>query len=104
MNWLTRRFTSRKERKDVICCPKDYIGKIQEIGLSKNGIAKNILSFNIGVEIGQFLALSVAIMLFLVWQKRDSFSRQAFAVNTFIMFCGFTLAGYHLIGYVLWDV
>ena len=76
-------------------------GKIQEIGLSENGIAKNILSFNIGVEIGQFLALSVAIMLFLIWQKRDFFAQQAFAVNTFIMFCGFTLAGYHLVGYAL---
>ena len=33
--------------------------KLQEYALSPNGLVANILSFNVGVEIGQVLALSV---------------------------------------------
>src|SRR5580693_6002055 len=55
--------------------------KLQELDLSKNGLITNIVSFNVGVEIGQVLALTAVLILLGYWRTRQSFSRYAFATN-----------------------
>ena len=41
--------------------------KIQDYNLSPNGLFGNLISFNIGVEIGQLLALSVILLFMQFW-------------------------------------
>ena len=73
--------------------------KLQELTLSKNGLIENIVSFNVGVEIGQVLALTAILILLSVWRTQRSFLRDAFATNTALMSVGFILVGYQAAGY-----
>jgi hypothetical protein len=73
--------------------------KLQEFALSPNGLVLNIVSFNVGVEIGQVLALTAVLLIFSYWRTRTSFFRHAFATNTMLMTGGFILAGYQAVGY-----
>lgn len=75
--------------------------KLQEFELSDNGLITNIISFNVGVEIGQFLALAAILICLSVWRSRASYLRHAFATNTLLMCGGFLLAGYQMAGYFL---
>lgn len=75
--------------------------KLQEFTLSSNGLMTNILSFNIGVEIGQIIALTAVLIVLTSWRARSSFLDHAFVTNTLLMTAGFTLAGYQIAGYVL---
>ncbi|MCC7044300.1 MAG: HupE/UreJ family protein [Acidobacteria bacterium] len=75
--------------------------KLQDLTLSSNGLVGNIISFNIGVEIGQVLALTVVLLALTFWRRRAGFARHAFAANAVLMSGGFLLAGYQLAGYFL---
>jgi HupE / UreJ protein len=75
--------------------------KLQEFALSPNGLVANILSFNVGVEIGQALALTAVLIGLTYWRSHSGFIRHAFAMNAVVMACGFLLVGYQLSGYVL---
>jgi len=75
--------------------------KLQDFSLSKDGLVPNILAFNVGVEIGQLLALSGILILMGFWRRTDAFTRQAFAANTLLMTAGFVLIGYQLTGFYL---
>lgn len=75
--------------------------KLQELALSKTGLVANILSFNVGVEIGQVLALTAVLLALSYWRTRAGFLRHAFATNTALMSAGFILAGYQIAGYCL---
>jgi len=75
--------------------------KLQEFALSPNGLVANIVSFNVGVEIGQFLALTGILIALTYWRTREGFLRHAFATNAIVMACGFLLVGYQLSGYFL---
>src|SRR5271166_1520053 len=74
--------------------------KLQELELAKNGLVTNILSFNVGVEIGQVLALTAVLIALSIWRTRSGFLRHAFATNTVLMTVGFLLMGYQITGYV----
>jgi hypothetical protein len=73
--------------------------KLQELDLAKNGLITNIVSFNVGVEIGQVLALTAVLIALTVWRTRSGFFRYAFATNTALMTVGLVLVGYQLTGY-----
>ena len=73
--------------------------KLQEFALSREGLVTNIVSFNIGVEIGQILALTAVLILLTAWRSRDSFMKHAFVTNTALMAGGFILAGSQIAGY-----
>lgn len=73
--------------------------KIQEFELPSDGLATNLLSFNFGVEIGQFLALMFILLAINFWRQFDSFNRFAKATNTALMSGGFMLVGMQLTGY-----
>jgi hypothetical protein len=75
--------------------------KLQELDHSRNGLIANILSFNVGVEIGQVLALTAVLIVLNWWRTRAGFLRHAFATNTALMSAGFVLAGYQIAGYFL---
>jgi hypothetical protein len=75
--------------------------KLQEFELSSNGLVVNIISFNIGVEIGQILALSIVFIALSVWRSRGSYLRYAFFTNTALMAGGFLLVSFQLSSYLL---
>lgn len=73
--------------------------KIQEFQLPSEGLAANLLAFNVGVEIGQFLALMFILLAINFWRQFDSFQRFAKTTNTALMCGGFILVGMQLTGY-----
>jgi hypothetical protein len=75
--------------------------KLQAFALPANGLVANIVSFNVGVELGQCVALTFVLALLTVWRTRPGFATHAFATNALLMTAGFLLVGYHLATYVL---
>ena len=75
--------------------------KIQDYELSPDGLLLNLISFNIGVEIGQILALSAILIAITYWRKAGGFLKQAYRANAFMMMLGFLLMGYQITGYFL---
>ena len=75
--------------------------KLQEFALSQEGLVANIVSFNVGVEIGQVLALLGVLIVLSYWRTRDGYLRHAFLTNTALMTGGFILTGHQLAGYFM---
>ena len=73
--------------------------KLQQFVLSKNGLVANIVSFNVGVEIGQVLALTAILISLSYWRSNPSYRRHAYASNAVLMAAGFVLMGNQLTGY-----
>lgn len=73
--------------------------KILEYEISPDGLLINLISFNIGVEIGQILALAAILIAMGYWRKSKSFMKHAYAANTVLMTAGFLFVGYQLTGY-----
>jgi hypothetical protein len=75
--------------------------KLQDFALPANGLVANIVSFNVGVEVGQGLALTFVLIALSIWRTRSGFMRHAFATNAALMSAGFLLVGYQVSGYFL---
>jgi hypothetical protein len=75
--------------------------KLQEFTLSEEGLVANILSFNLGVELGQILVLSFMIILLTFWRMKPSFGKMSYVTNTALIIGGFMLMEYQLMGYLL---
>ena len=72
--------------------------KVIEYEISPDGLLPNLLAFNVGVEIGQLLALSAILIAMGYWRRSDSFLRHAYTANVVLMTAGFVLIGYQLTG------
>jgi hypothetical protein len=75
--------------------------KLQDFSLPRSGLVTNIVSFNVGVEIGQMLALAGVLIALSFWRMQPGFLKHAFATNTVLMAAGFVLVGSQLSGYFL---
>ena len=75
--------------------------KLQEFTLSKEGLVANILAFNVGVELGQLMALGAILIAMGFWRRTEGFKHHAFAANVMLMSAGFILIGYQLTGYFI---
>ncbi|MCI5047861.1 MAG: HupE/UreJ family protein [Aquisalinus sp.] len=73
--------------------------KIMDYEISADGLLANLLAFNIGVEIGQILALCAILIVMSFWRKTPSFMKHAYIANVILMTAGFGLIGYQLTGY-----
>lgn len=73
--------------------------KIIEYEISPDGLVPNLLAFNVGVEIGQLLALAVILIGMSYWRRTPSFLRNAYTANVAMMSAGFVLVGMQLTGY-----
>jgi hypothetical protein len=73
--------------------------KLQDLNPSKEGLVANMVSFNVGVEIGQLVALTIMLGLILWWRRSARFVRHAALANVLIMTAGFVLVEYQLAGY-----
>lgn len=75
--------------------------KLQEFKFDQDGLFVNLLGFNLGVEIGQFLALGLVLILFDFWRRHQSFIKFSKITNTVLMAAGFLLLAFQLTGYFL---
>jgi len=73
--------------------------KLQDLVSSRDGLFANLVSFNVGVELGQVMALSVILILMTLWRQTRSFGRSALIANALLMGAGFILTGYQIAGY-----
>lgn len=73
--------------------------KLEELRLNANGLVVNLVSFNVGVEIGQLVALSIVLALIAAWRRTRFFASTAVALNWAVMVAGFCLIGVQLAGY-----
>jgi hypothetical protein len=74
--------------------------KLQDLSPAKDGLLANLISFNVGVEIGQVLALAVVVVLLNLWRATRSFARGAFYANMLLFAAGIALTGYQIVGYL----
>ena len=75
--------------------------KLQDLAISGEGLISNMISFNVGVEIGQLAALSIILILMNIWRASGNFMRYAYGTNVMLMTAGFILIGYQLTGYAV---
>jgi len=73
--------------------------KILDYDISPDGLIPNLLAFNVGVEIGQLLALAAILIVMGYWRRSSSFLRHAYTANVVMMTAGFVLIGYQLTGW-----
>lgn len=75
--------------------------KVQEYKIAPDGLLTNLIAFNIGVEVGQLLALAAILIAISFWRRTDSFFRHAYTANVAMMAAGFVLIGMHLTGFIV---
>jgi hydrogenase/urease accessory protein HupE len=73
--------------------------KLQEFKFDKQELFTNLIGFNIGREIGQFIALAFVLILFSIWRSSSNFMKFYDLTNTLLIAAGFILFGYRLTGY-----
>lgn len=73
--------------------------KILDYELPADGLLTNLIFFNVGVELGQILALVGILITVSFWRKSGNFLHHAYAANAFLMMLGFLLMGYQITGY-----
>lgn len=70
------------------------------LGEQNSEMLMRILSFNLGVEIGQILALAVMLIGLNIWRRKKSFQRLSTVANHALMVLGFMLLLMQLHGYL----
>jgi hypothetical protein len=73
--------------------------KILEYDIAPDGLLANLLAFNVGVEIGQIMALALILIVMGWWRKQPGFWRHAYTANVVMMSLGFLLMGYQITGF-----
>lgn len=73
--------------------------KIIDYDISPDGLLPNLLAFNVGVEVGQLLALGAILIAMGYWRRTTSFLKHAYTANMMMMAAGFMLMGYQIVGY-----
>ena len=75
--------------------------KLQDLHLSPDGLLANMIAFNIGVELGQLIALSFMLLVIIWWRTSGAFQRHATIANVVLMGAGFALTQYQIVGYLI---
>lgn len=73
--------------------------KLQDFSLPQTDLWKNLLAFNVGVELGQFIALFFVLIVLSVWRRFPSYYSFSTLSNTLLISGGLVLFGYQMVGY-----
>jgi hypothetical protein len=73
--------------------------RLQSFDLGTGQFLLKIISFNIGVELGQIIALIPIIFLINIWRKKPSYKAFYKASNVYLLIAGIGLFCYQLVGY-----
>jgi len=74
--------------------------KLQEFEIGRDGLLQNLIAFNVGVEIGQFIALCFVLILLSFWRRYSSYLQFSTVSNTLLMSGGVLLILYQVTGYI----
>ncbi len=74
--------------------------KILDYDVAEEGLLANLLAFNVGVEIGQLLALFVILIVMGYWRSSPKFLHQATLANRIMVFLGLVLTAQQVAGYI----
>ena len=74
--------------------------KILEYEIAEDGLLANLLSFNVGVEVGQLLALFVILIVMGYWRRSPNFMTQATYANWIMVALGIMLTYVQVAGYL----
>ncbi|WP_221800342.1 HupE/UreJ family protein [Oceanobacter mangrovi] len=75
--------------------------KLQDFQLAPDGLIANMLFFNLGVELGQLLALALILFVLNLLRRLGCFTALALQLNLALLVAGLLLMGYQLTGYLL---
>lgn len=75
--------------------------KIIEYKISTDGLIPNLFAFNVGVELGQVLGLSIIFIIISYWRRFGNFIQNAYRANVVLMIGGFIFVGYQLTGFFI---
>lgn len=73
--------------------------RLQQLPLSEDQLLMNIISFNVGIEVGQIMALAVMLLLLASWRKAASFKPFSIMSNYGLIFAGLVLFMMQMHGY-----
>lgn len=73
--------------------------RLQSFDIGNNQFFAKIVSFNVGVELGQIAALIPIVFIITRWRGRGSFPAFYRAANVYLVLAGVFLFGYQLYGY-----
>jgi hypothetical protein len=65
--------------------------RLQQLPLSEDQLLMNIISFNVGIEVGQVIALTAMLLLLASWRKAASFKPFSMISNYGLIFAGLVL-------------
>ena len=74
--------------------------KLQDLAISDNGLLINLIGFNLGVEVGQVLVLTVVVFALNLWRGSSGFDRGARIANWALVVAGLALTAYQLAGWI----
>lgn len=74
--------------------------KILEYQIAEDGLLWNLLAFNVGVEVGQILALFVILIVMGYWRRSPNFMGQATVANIIMVLLGFLLTYQQIAGFI----
>jgi len=75
--------------------------KILEYKISPDGLIPNLFAFNVGVELGQLIALGLILIVMGFWRRTASFNSHAYSANVALMAGGFIFVGYQMTGFFI---
>ena len=73
--------------------------RLQQLPLSEDQLLMNIISFNVGIEVGQIAALSLMLLVLTGWRKAASFAAFSKVSNYGLIIAGFYLFLMQMHGY-----
>jgi len=73
--------------------------KLHDLGLNSQGLVVNLVAFNVGVEIGQLVALSALFLVLVIWRGTTKAAIGAQVVNGLLLIAGFVLTGFQIAQY-----
>jgi len=73
--------------------------RLQDLPLSEDALLLNIISFNIGIELGQISALFAMLVLITAWRKTHGFKAFSLIANYTLIFMGIFLFFMQMHGY-----
>lgn len=74
--------------------------KLQDLAISDDGLLVNLIGFNIGVEVGQVLVLTVVVFALNAWRTSPGFERGSRLANWALVAAGLALTAYQLAGWI----
>lgn len=74
--------------------------KLQDLSLSSDGLVANMVFFNVGVELGQLVALAILLFIFSWLRGLPRFSQHAININVLLFAAGLILFGMQAVGFM----